>query len=45
MTLGLGIPFEFSTESRGMPAECLGDVLLRFPFSPGLPDIKPFCVA
>jgi hypothetical protein len=32
MTLRVGIPFDFSTESRGMPAKDLGNLLLRVPF-------------
>ena len=42
MTLSIGIPFEFSTDRRGMPAKGLGNVLLRTAFSPSLPDIKSF---
>jgi hypothetical protein len=44
MALGISIPFEFSADGRGMPAEGLGNVFLRPPFPPGLPDIKPFFV-
>ena len=42
MTLDIGIPFEFSTDGGGMPAQDIGDVCLRVPFPPGLPDIKSF---
>ena len=42
MTLRVCIPFEFSTDRRGMTAERLGDVLLRFPLPQGLPDVKSF---
>ena len=45
VALGIGIPFEFSTDGRGMPAQGLGNVLGRPAFSPSLPDIKPFVVA
>jgi len=44
MTLGIGIPSEFSTDRRGMPAQGVGKVLLGLPFSAGLPDVKPFFI-
>ena len=44
MTRGIGIPFEFSTDARGMPAQRLGNVLGRPAFSPSLPDIKAFFI-
>jgi len=45
MTLSIGLPFEFSADRRGMPTQGVGNVLLRVPLSPSLPDIKAFSVA
>jgi hypothetical protein len=45
MTLGIGIPSEFSTDRRGMPAQGVGNMLLGVPFSAGLPDVKPFFIS
>ena len=43
--LRICIPFDFSTECRGVTAKCLGNLLLRFPFSQRVPDVQLFFVA
>lgn len=45
MALGIGIPFEFSTDRGGIPAQGLGNVFLYSTFPSGLPNVKPFFVA
>lgn len=45
MALGIGIPYEFSRDGRGMSAQGFFDMGSRAPSSPGLPDIKPFVIA
>ena len=45
MTPRIGIPFDFSTEGRGVSAKGFSNLLLRFPFPQRLPDVKPFFIA